>query len=102
MFKSRLLSIDFNTERLTTVGETNKTDYQAHLTSQAGMLQPYGDMEDLGGGFKVGQVFKLFSNRIDINVSDKVTVSSVDYIVKSIKDITYGTFPHKEIIVVKL
>lgn len=97
----RLLTTEFNTKRLTDVAETSRTTYTDHLTLQRGMLQPFGDMEEMAGGNKIGQMFKLFCNRIDIRVSDKIIVGSTEYIVKTIKDFNYGAFPHKEAIIVE-
>jgi len=99
---SNLLTMDFDTERLTAIEETNKTEYSSHLSDQRGMIQPFGNIEDLGGGIKIGQAHRLFCERIDIEVGDKVIYDDVDYIVKTIKDFEYGCFPHKELLIIKM
>jgi len=97
-----LLKDEFDTKRLTAVNGTGKETLQYHLKSQAGMIQPAGDLEEMASGNKVGQMFKLFCGRIDLKVSDRVICGSAEYVVKSIKDFNYGRTPHLEAIIVKM
>ena len=99
MFDS-LLKSQFDTQRLTPISGTSKKQYEDNLTSQVGMLQPFGDEESLEDK-KFGQRFKLFSQRIDLKLSDKVIISSEEYTVMSVKDFNYGAFPHMEAILLK-
>jgi hypothetical protein len=99
---SRLLTKSFDSERLTEVEGTNKTEYTSNLSSQDCYFQPITDLENLGGNEKVGQVFLLFCDRVDIKVSDKITINEVDYIVKTINDLNFGHFPHLEAKIVQL
>lgn len=101
---SRLLSMKFDTKRLTAVGETNKTEYTTNLESKSGFIQPLGDLGSSGNQNegKVSQEYKLFSERIDIDVSDKIVYNGDEYVVNSVKDYDYGGFPHLESIIVKL
>ncbi len=96
-----LLKTEFSTKRLTNVANSNKSDLQVHLSSQMGMLQPLGDQE-MFGNEKVGQLSKLFCERIDVVPNDRLYIGSDEYTVKSIKDYNYGTFPHFQIIIAKL
>jgi hypothetical protein len=94
--------MEFSTQRLTAVEGTNKTEYTTNLTGQSGMIQPLGDIDELGAGNKVGQTFKLFCERVDIKVSDKIVYNEEEYVVKNVKDFNYGAFPHLEIVIVLL
>jgi hypothetical protein len=100
MFDS-LLTTTFSTKRLTNISGTNKTELVENLVSQSGMIQPLGD-EELIGGERLGQLFKLFCNRIDIITNDRIYIVTDEYTVKSIKDFNMGSFPHFEIILAKI
>lgn len=98
---SKLLQTEFTTERLSNVaGSSIKTDYITNLSAQRGLLQPYGDEEVLSGQ-KFVQKYKLFCERIDLKMGDKVIMGEESYIVSSLKDFTYGSFPHMEAILTK-
>ncbi len=96
-----LLKTEFTTKRLTDIADTSKSDYQEYLTAQAGMLQPYGDLEEIGSQ-KIGKIFKLFCQQIDLKESDRILLEEVEYTVQSIKNFDYGAFPHMEVLLAKL
>jgi hypothetical protein len=96
----RLLQHSFDTKRLTAIEGTNKKEYTANLTMQRGFIQPFGDEENLENQRMV-QMFKLFCNRIDLKLADKIVWGSDEYVVRSLKDFNYGTAPHLEAILVK-
>jgi len=95
-----LLTTEFDTYRLEAIGTTNKKDYQLNLSSQMGMLQPYQDKEIISND-RVGQMFRLFTTRIDLKTADRVVVLGENYTVKSIKDFNFGSSPHFEALLAK-
>jgi hypothetical protein len=90
----------FSTKRLQSVAGTNHTESVEFLTDQRCFLQPLKDSELLGQGSFM-QASKMFCERIDIKESDDVIIEGVEYSVQSINDFDYGSFPHKEVIVVR-
>lgn len=97
---SSMLTTEFDTYRLEVIGTTNKKDYQINLSTQMGMLQPFGEKEMIGND-RLGQLYRLFTTRIDLKTADRVVILNENYTVKSIKDFNFGANPHFEAILAK-
>ena len=60
-----------------------------------GHLQPMDTQTTVMQGDTPGQAFRLFTDQgVDMKVSDKVTIDSVNYIVSGKEEFNFGSFPH--------
>ena len=97
---TNLLIHTITTKRLTT-----STGIKSNYTEVGPFkcfIQPLDDQQTALHGLAMGKAFKCFTDpNLDILASDKVTdQDGVEYTVQGVKNRSYGTFAHNEIILV--
>ena len=98
---SRFFLVDTaSVDRLSSASD--KESYSSNGTIEC-HIQPMDAEASVLSGGAVGQSYKLYTETgVDLQVTDKITINSVVYIVKAEQDFTNFTpsaFPHKEWVV---
>lgn len=73
---------------------SDKESYSLNGTV-TGHLQPMDTQTAILQGETPGQAFTLYTDQgVDMRVSDKITIDSVNYIVSGKEEFNFGSFPH--------
>lgn len=93
------ITTTYISERLVTSGD--KKSYSA-LGSGEGHFRPLDDKSSQINNLQIGTAFKLtVDGTDDIRVTDRLTIASEPYEVQGVRTENFGSFDHKEVILIR-
>lgn len=96
---ARLYHKTINTERLTVVGASNKTAYQAHLSGVSCRIDQADHQGSFLGDGALYKGFRMYcGTSTDILEADRVVDGNTKYTVRGVKTLSFKQRSHKEVL----